>query len=103
MFIAQTARNFGLTVNDQTDERIDVKKETDAAMRMLAGLNLQFEDWGLALYGYNNGPKAVEKAIANSGSRDVWQILHTHPENDPNYIASVFAAVLILKNPGVLN
>lgn len=77
--------------------------ETDAAMRALGGLNLQFNDWGLALLGYNAGRGFVAKAISKTGSRDVWELIRGGYENDPRYVASVMAAVLIMKNPSYLD
>lgn len=103
MFTAGTAREFGLRVNATVDERLDVTLETDAAMRVLGGLNLQFRDWGLALLGYNAGPRFVTKAISQVGSRDVWQLIREGYENDPRYVASVMAVALIMQNPSSLD
>jgi beta-lactamase regulating signal transducer with metallopeptidase domain len=102
MFIARTARAYGLRVDDQTDDRLDVPKETDAAMRLLSALHLRFQDWGLALLGYNAGAGMVARAIDATGSRDVWQLVRAGYENDPDYVARVMAAVLITKNPEIL-
>jgi membrane-bound lytic murein transglycosylase D len=99
MFIEPTARRFGLTVNGRVDERLDVAAETDAAMHMFAGLNQTFGDWGLALLAYNAGSKRVQQGIEATGSRDVWQLIDRGHENDPDYVARVMAAVLIIRNP----
>lgn len=103
MFITPTARNFGLTVDANRDERLDVAAETAAAMQHFEGLHRQFNDWGLALLGYNAGSARVEKAIRETGSRDVWKLIGKGYENDPNYLARATAAILILKNPSVLD
>ena len=102
-FMPETARNFGLRVDAQVDERLDVGVETDAAVRLLASLDLQFKDWGLALLGYNGGQHLVEKAIRETGSRDAWELIRRGYEGDPHYVASVMAAVLIMKNPSALD
>jgi len=102
MFIEPTAREFGLTVNASTDERLNVALETDAAMRMFARLYERFGDWGLALLAYNSGERLVEQGIRATGSRDVWQIVDQGYENDPDYVARVTAVLLIMKNPTVL-
>ena len=103
MFIASTARHYGLRVDGHVDERVNVALETDAAMRLLQSLNLRFNDWGLALLGYNGGADMVQKGIHATGSRDVWELIRNGYENDPKYVAEVIAAVLILKNPASLN
>ncbi|MFN8943894.1 MAG: M56 family metallopeptidase, partial [Pseudobdellovibrionaceae bacterium] len=52
-FIPQTARNYGLRVDGQKDERLDVNLLTDAAMRYLQSNNLRFKDWHLSALAYN--------------------------------------------------
>lgn len=103
MFIAPTARRFGLTVDANSDDRLDVAAETDAAIRMLSGLYREFDDWGLALLAFNAGRVRVESAIRQTGSRDVWALIDQGHENDAGYLARVMAAILILENPTVLD
>ena len=102
MFIAPTARSWGLTVNANLDERLDVRAETNAATQMLSSLYRQFNDWGLALLAYNAGSARVENAIRQTGSRDVWAVTDKGYENDPDYLPRVMAAILIIKNPSAL-
>ena len=99
MFVRQTARNYGLRIDDQVDERLDIARETDAAARLLLSLKKDFGDWGLAMLAYNSGDGAVRQAIRDSGSNDVWEIIRQGHENDPHYLASIMAAVMIMKNP----
>ena len=101
-FIAGTARAFGLRVDHVLDERLDVEKETDAALRFLQGSELRFQDWQLALLAYNAGPEAVQETIDRSGSRDPWVLLKNGLRTDKDYLARVMAAVLILKNPSLV-
>jgi membrane-bound lytic murein transglycosylase D len=103
MFVAPTARRFGLTVDANRDDRLDVAAETDAAIRMLSGLYRQFDDWGLALLAFNAGSKRVERAMVQTGSRDVWTLIGQGHENDAGYVPRVMAAILILQNPTVLD
>jgi membrane-bound lytic murein transglycosylase D len=103
MFIAPTARRFGLTVDATRDERLDVAAETGAAIRLLSSLYVQLDDWGLALLGYNAGSARVERAMRQTGSRDVWELIAKGHENDAEYVARVMAVIVILANPGVLN
>ena len=98
-FIPNTARNYGLRVDHQVDERLNVDLLTDAAMRYLKGNQLRFNDWLLSLYAYNIGESKVQEAISKTGSRDVWTLIRAGYENDKSYLARVMAAVLIMKNP----
>jgi membrane-bound lytic murein transglycosylase D len=103
MFIESTARRFGLEVTDTEDQRLDVERETEAAMRMLSGLHSQFDDWHLALLAYNGGQWRVERGIRDTGSRDAWGLVRQGYENDANYLSRIMAAILIIKNPAVLD
>lgn len=99
MFIKSTARNYGLRVDTQVDERLQVGKSTDAAMRMLKSEQRELQDWQLTLLAYNVGISRVKEAIDVIGTRDTWELVRAGIENDGDYLAKVMAAVLILKNP----
>lgn len=62
-----TARNYGLRVDKVRDERLDVRKSSEAAARFLASLYDTFGDWYLAAAAYNAGPYRVEKALDQVG------------------------------------
>lgn len=99
MFIGPTARNYGLTVNATTDERLDTDLLTDAAMRYLSANKLRFNDWQLSVLAYNIGESKVQEAIDLTGSRDVWSLIRAGYENDNDYYASFMAAIIIMRNP----
>jgi len=103
MFIAPTAQRFGLTVDSSHDERLNEQAETADALRMFGQLHRQFNDWELTLLSYNVGGRSVDAAIQKTGSHDAWRLAQEGCENDPEYLARVMAAVLIVKNPRVLN
>ena len=102
MFIEPTARRFGLAIDGDIDERLDVALETEAAMRMLGGLHEHFDDWGLALLAYNAGERMVDEAMRATGSRNPWRAVEQGFENDADYLARVMAVALIMKNPALL-
>lgn len=97
MFIAETARTYGLRVDETVDERLDLEKETGAAIALLRDDHALYGDWGLALAAYNQGRKKVDAAIAAGGTRDVWELQRRGLLND--YVAQVMAAVLVLEDP----
>lgn len=69
-FMPDTARRFGLTINSESDDRLDILKSTRAAARYLRDLHEQFGDWSLALAAYNAGEIVVRNAVLRSGSKD---------------------------------
>lgn len=93
-----TAREYGLTVDDQADERLDVAKSTDAAARVLKNAFATFGDWRLAIASYNCGPGNVQKAIAAAGSREWWAISPYLPKETRSYLPSLIAVEYYLKH-----
>lgn len=88
-----TARQYGLTIGDFVDERLDVKKATDVAARMLRDLKRNLGTWDLAVLAYNCGAGNVRKAIIRSGgSRDVWDIYEHLPAETRAYLPSFVGA-----------
>ena len=94
-FMPATARWMGLAVDNFEDERIDPAISTEAAVKYLARLHIQFEDWNLVLLAYNAGPGSVKRAIRRANSNKVEDILPYLPKQTrkylPFYTATVYA------------
>ena len=58
-FLASTAKQYGLEVSDEVDERYNLEKATDAAARMLKSLYNKYGDWATAMAAYNGGPARI--------------------------------------------
>lgn len=95
MFIPSTARQYGLVVTPDRDDRLDRELETEAAIALLSDLYEEFGDWGLALAGYNQGARHVRAAIEREGTRDVSTLVEAGALN--RYVPMVWAAMLILE------
>ncbi len=87
-----TARHYGLTVNSVVDERLDVHKSTEAAVRLLRDLHQQFDDWGVVLAAYNGGGGRLRQAIRNSGTKNYWAMLDHLPVETRQYVPAYIAA-----------
>jgi len=88
-----TARRYGLRVDETRDDRIDLFKATDAAARYLHDLYAQFGDWKLALAAYNTGEANVDSAMlrAHTGDFDRLTNLRMLPLETRNYVPRVLA------------
>lgn len=102
MFIKSTARAFGMRVDNTVDERLNVEKETGAALRYLKKNYHRFQDWHLALMAYNMGENSLEKSMKELNTKDPWELIRAKKENDSGYLAKCLAAILILKNPEMI-
>jgi membrane-bound lytic murein transglycosylase B len=103
-FMPDTARRYGLTINGEADDRLDVPKSTKAAARYLRDLHGQFGDWTLALAAYNAGEIVVQNAVLRSGSKD-YAVLSSKrliPAETRAYVPAVMAASHLLTGNRVL-
>jgi len=97
-FVPATARQYGLTVNSDKDERIHVEQSTRAAARYLRDLYQEFADWPLALAAYNAGPEAVQRALQRGHATTYSQISAARllPEETRHYVPAVLSAMELL-------
>ncbi len=94
-FTGATARQYGLVVDDEVDQRHDERLATAAAGRYLRDLYEQFGTWELAAAAYNAGPGRVSRALAATDAETYWELVaggHLPPETRayvPRFIAVV--------------
>jgi len=108
-FTAPTARAFGLTVNRDLDERLDLRKSTLAACKVLRELILDFGAGSsvmLALAAYNSGSTKVKQVIRKVPDpikqRSFWYLYRVNalPAETREYVPKVIAAMIIARDPG---
>lgn len=96
-FMPATARNMGLKVGNNYDERKDFYKSTHAASRYLNELFAIYGDWLLVIAAYNGGAGRVNSAIKKSGSRDFWTLQRYLPAESKNHVKKFIATHYILE------
>lgn len=101
-FMPYTARDFGLVINGNVDERRDYYKSTHAAARYLLSLYRQMHDWLLVMAAYNGGPARVYSAIKKSGSNDFWRLQYYLPEESRTYVKRFIATHYIMEGKGTV-
>src|SRR5699024_6169074 len=99
-FMKETGSAYGLDVNWWVDERRDPVKSTWAAARHLRDLYEVWNDWHLAIAGYNISPTGLKSAIRDGGGeKDYWSAYAYLPSETQGYIPGFIAATLIGLNP----
>ncbi len=96
-FMDYTAKQYGLKVNSNEDDRIDYFKSTNAAAKYLLYLYKDLKDWLLVIAAYNGGPGRVYTAIKKSGSRNFWELQYYLPEESRNHVKKFIATHYIME------
>ena len=107
-FVAETGRQYGLSIDPWVDERLDPEKSTRAAARLLKDLHQKFGDWQLALAGYNCNPGVVQYHVQQYRERtgrqpSFWDIYEKLPEETRNYVPLFTATAVIISNPAAFD
>lgn len=97
-FVPETARNMGLTVSGDVDQRLEPSRATEAAIRLLQRLHEDHDgDWVLALSAYNMGSGSVKSVLDRTGRRlSGWELLEAG--HLPGYAAEIAAAAWIAEH-----
>jgi hypothetical protein len=96
-FIPRTATDYGLTVAEGNDERLDPLKQTRVAAYYLSDLHTIFGDWALAMAAYNCGEPRVMEAIIKNGRANFWELYDKQllPKETRNYVPKILAAIKV--------
>jgi len=62
-FIASTAKEYGLEVNDEVDERYNIEKATAAAARYLKKAYAKYGNWPSVMAAYNGGMTRITNEL----------------------------------------
>lgn len=96
----QTARDLGLKVNKNIDERRNYVKSTRAAALYLKDLYNQLGDWLLVIAAYNAGTANVYHAIHRSGSRNFWDLQDYLPVESRNHVKRFIGTQYVFEGQG---
>lgn len=96
-FMPETARELGMEVNENVDQRYDLEKSTQAACTYLLKAKAKFGSWTLAAAAYNGGMGGVNKQIAIQKVSNYYDLLLT--EETARYVFRILALKEIMQNP----
>jgi peptidoglycan lytic transglycosylase D len=92
-----TAKENGLEVNDNVDERYHLEKATQVACKYLKKSKEELGSWTLAAAAYNAGNAGISKRLQEQNVRDYYDLLLG--EETGRYVFRIVALKEILSNP----
>ena len=99
-FLQSTSSNLDLKSNKWVEERRDIEKSTEAALKHLRWLNKTLGSWELALAAYNGGDGQIRRAMNRIDSRNIWNLIKsgTLTKETSEYVPRYAALVIIYNN-----
>ncbi|HPJ38706.1 MAG TPA: lytic transglycosylase domain-containing protein [Spirochaetota bacterium] len=96
-FMRGTSEMLDLRTDHWIDERRDIEKSTEAAIRHLKALYSTFNSWELALAAYNGGAGHVGRAMKRTGAKTFWELMESGAlRTETSEYVPRFAALLII-------
>ncbi|MGB0294760.1 MAG: lytic transglycosylase domain-containing protein [Flavobacteriaceae bacterium] len=93
-----TAREYGLKVNYQIDERYHLIKSTETASKYLKKWYTEFGSWTLTAAAYNVGPNGLKRRLEEQKVERYYDLLL--PDETSRYIFRILAIKEIVSKPG---
>lgn len=95
-----TARSLGLRVKGGVDERLDVRKSTEAAATMLKRFHREFGDWLLVIAAFNAGSGRMASVLRTQGGGDFWTVEKGLPKETRQHVRKYIATHYCLEGGG---
>lgn len=97
--VESTAKQYGLEITEDVDERYNVVKSTEAACKYFKEAYKQFNNWTLVAASYNLGMTGVQSQLNRQKVRSYYDVLLT--EETARYIYRLLAMKEIISRPKV--
>lgn len=96
-FIESAAKEHGLEVNDEVDERYNLEKATEAACRYLKNAYNKYGDWATAMASYNGGQGRLSTELNKQLVDNSFDLYLT--EETSRYVFRIMATKAVMENP----
>ena len=96
-FMRSTAREFGLEVNRNVDERLNLVLATQAAAKYLKQAREEFGSWTLAAAAYNAGRTGIRRELSRQEVSNYYDLLLN--EETSRYVFRILAVKRLLEAP----
>lgn len=96
-FMKPTAKEYGMQVTDEVDERYHIEKATRAAAKYLKSKKEKLGTWAFAMAAYNAGTTGVRNAITKQKAQSYFDL--NMSEETTRYYFRIAAIKEIMENP----
>ena len=96
-FMPTTAKEYGLEVTNEWDERYDLPKATKAAVKYLTASKSRLGSWALACAAYNCGENGLRQRMKQQNCNNYWE-LSLNSETS-RYVYRILAYKILMENP----
>ena len=91
------AKENGLEINTEVDERYHIEKSTEAACRILKSAYEKYGSWSLVAAAYNGGRAGLDQKIATQKAKSYYDLLFV--EETSRYVFRILALKLVMEDP----
>lgn len=91
-------QEFGLRINGQVDERYDINRASEAALKDMKRMFQAYHNWEMTLAGYNCGAGRLGDAIKRAKSSEFDKVKKFLPQQTQDYIPKFIAFTYVMKN-----
>jgi len=95
--LESTAKEYGLEVNSEVDERYNLEKSTEAACKYLLESYKTYANWAMAAATYNAGRNGLDNQISKQKTDNYYDLLLN--DETARYVFRLIAHKLITENP----
>ena len=96
-FMPKTAKDYGLEVNGEIDERLHLIKATESAVAYLKDAYMEFGNWTLAAAAYNAGVQRIKTSLEKQQTDSYYDLFLN--EETSRYMYRLLATKLIFESP----
>ncbi len=100
-FLSGTAKDFGLEISSEVDERYHIEKSTVAFCDYIRTSYNKYGNWTLAAASFNGGMARVQSQMERQKMNDYYNLLFV--DETQRYVFRIAALKLILENPTQYN
>jgi hypothetical protein len=95
--LESTAKENGLEINAEVDERFHIEKSTEVACRMFKSAYQKYGSWALVAASYNGGRAGLDQKIAQQKVKSYYDLQFV--EETTRYVFRILALKLVMEDP----